>query len=480
MCEKLLSQIQIAGAGAGKTYTLAEKILVRHHKKDNDKIIYAISFTNYAKRNIEQRVAELNNGLMPSDICIETVHSFLLNEIIYPFSQYYFGKAFSKATSMKLPIEIKLQKYQLKRMNERGIIHNSQVFNKAKQMIVDGKGETKAKHRKKELIIEYLQASVDALFIDEAQDLDADALTLFGKLSESIYAYIVGDPKQSIKYPKDFREFTERISENDSVFHMLPPNTITRRIPECHLRISNLFCPADEQQTTISDVKGEIYYLYSTDEKFSKLYESFDFLKALIYIRQETDTFTTQDSKSVFSLEESVREKLLEKINSDYDSDAFVKSIEKYFINLTLKKGEKGAIQSFTKHFSITLENNEYAKLINDLKIENKEKKLKVKSIDKIKGLENELCMFIMDNTMLEYLFGKKQETNKEMMRLYVALTRSKSDLILVIDKPSIKKFTDKQIEKGFSELNIPYVTMEYIEKIENRKRFRIKFQYRK
>ncbi len=469
MCEKLLSQIQIAGAGAGKTYTLTEKILVRHHKKDNDKIIYAISFTNYAKRNIEQRVAELNNGLMPSDICIETVHSFLLNEIIYPFSQYYFGKAFSKATSIKLPIEIKLQKYQLKRVNERGIIHNSQVFNKAKQMIVDGKGETKAKHRKKELIIEYLQASVDALFIDEAQDLDADALTLFGKLSESIYAYIVGDPKQSIKYPKDFREFTERIRENNSVFHMLSPNTITRRMPECHLRISNLFCPADERQTTISDVKGEIYYLYSTDEKFSKLYESFDFLKALIYIRQETDAFTTQDSKSVFSLEESVREKLLEKINSDYDSDAFVKSIEKYFINLTLKKGEKGAIQSFTKHFGITLENNEYAKLINDLKIENKEKKLKVKSIDKIKGLENELCMFIMDNTMLEYLFGKKQETNKEMMRLYVALTRSKSDLILVIDKLSIKKFTDKQIEKGFSELNIPYVTMEYIEKIENR-----------
>lgn len=250
---------------------------------------------------------------------------------------------------------------------------------------------------------------------------------------------------------------------------MLPPNTITKKIPECHLRISNLFCPANEQQTTISDVKGEIYYLYSTDEKFSKLYELFDFLKALIYIRQETDTFTTQDFKTVFSLEESVREKLLEKINSDYDSDAFVKAIEKYFINVTLKKGEKGAIQSFIKHFDITLENNEYAKLINDLKIENKEKKLKVKSIDKIKGLENELCMFIMDNTMLEYLFGKKQETNKEMMRLYVALTRSKSDLILVIDKLSIKKFTDKQIEKGFSELNIPYVTMEYIEKIENR-----------
>ena len=52
---------------------------------------------------------------------------------------------------------------------------------------------------------------------------------------------------------------------------------------------------------------------------------------------------------------------------------------------------------------------------------------------------------------------------------MYAAITRSKSDLILVIDKLSIKKFTDKQIKKGFSELNIPYVTMEYIEKIENR-----------
>ena len=144
-------------------------------------------------------------------------------------------------------------------------------------------------------------------------------------------------------------------------------------------------------------------------------------------------------------------------------------AIEKYFIKMTLKKGAKGAIQSFTKNFDMTLEKTEYARLINDLEVDNSEKKIEVKSIDKIKGLENELCMFILDNAMLEYLFKKKTETNKEMMRLYVALTRSKSDLILVIDKPSIKKFTDKQIEKGFSELNIPYVTMEYIEKIENR-----------
>ena len=69
MCENLLSQIQIAGAGAGKTYSLAEKILIHYHKKENEKTIYAISFTNYAKKNIEGRVIELNNGQIPDDIC---------------------------------------------------------------------------------------------------------------------------------------------------------------------------------------------------------------------------------------------------------------------------------------------------------------------------------------------------------------------------------------------------------------------------
>ncbi len=468
MCENLLSQIQIAGAGAGKTYSLAEKILIHYHKKENEKTIYAISFTNYAKKNIEGRVIELNNGQIPDDICIETVHSFLLNEIVYPFSKYYFGKAFSKATSIKLSDDIKLKNYQLSRMNDIGLIHNEQVFNKAKQMIVCAKGETKAKHRKKETIIEYLHASIDAIFLDEAQDLNVDALNLFEKLSEYIYSYIVGDPKQAIKYPKDFRMFIEHARQNELIFHIPPVNTVTRRIPEKHLRISNLFCPVNEQQTTMSSVKGELYYIYSTDEKFLKLYERYYSCNALIYIRQETNTFTTQDSKNGFSLKESVREKLLEKVHSEYDYDAFLKSIEKYFIKIALKKGAKGAIQSFTKNFDITLKKNEYARLINDLEFDNDVKKFKVKSIDKVKGLENERCMFIMDNAMLEYLFKRKKETNKEMMRLYVGLTRSKSDLILVIDKLSLKKFNDKQIEKSFKDLNIPYITTEYIEKIED------------
>ena len=464
MCEKLLSQVQIAGAGAGKTYSLAEKVLMCYENKKDDKVIYVIAFTNDAKINILRRMCELNNGQIPANICIETIHSFLLNELLYPFSKYYFGRAYSKATSMKLPTKPQLQRYQIKKLNEIGIIHNSQVFNKAKQMIVCRKGETNAVCNKKKTIIEYLQASIGALFIDEAQDLDEDALALFETLAESIYLYIVGDPKQAIKYPHAFRNFTERVLQNNVVFQMLPFNTVTRRIPECHLRISNLFCPSSEEQTTISDVEGKVFYMFSSDENFLELYKLYQARNALIYIRQETEIFSTQNYSSNFSLEESICEKLLEKVDSKYDKDAYLKTIEKYLINITLKKDAKKAIQSFTKKFQIGLEKNEYAKLINDLTFEDTSKKIQVKSIDKVKGLENELCMFIIDNALLEYLFKNKLDVNKEMMRLYVALTRSKSDLILVVDESSLKKKNRKQIDAEFGKLEIEYLNSGYME----------------
>ena len=291
-------------------------------------------------------------------------------------------------------------------------------------------------------------------------------MALFETLAESIYLYIVGDPKQAIKYPHAFRNFTERVLQNNVVFQMLPFNTVTRRIPECHLRISNLFCPSSEEQTTISDVEGKVFYMFSSDENFLELHKLYQARNALIYIRQETEIFSTQNYSNNFSLEESICEKLLEKVDSKYDKDAYLKTIEKYLINITLKKDAKKAIQSFIKNFQIELEKNEYAKLINDLTFEDTSKKIQVKSIDKVKGLENELCMFIIDNALLEYLFKNKLDVNKEMMRLYVALTRSKSDLILVVDESSLKKKNRKQIDAEFEKLEIEYLNSGYLESL--------------
>ena len=80
-------EIQVAGAGAGKTYGLSEKLIECGNLNNSHKIIYAITYTNSAKKKISQSILE-KTGYIPEAIRIETVHSFFLNEIIYPFSKF--------------------------------------------------------------------------------------------------------------------------------------------------------------------------------------------------------------------------------------------------------------------------------------------------------------------------------------------------------------------------------------------------------
>lgn len=94
-------EIKISGAGAGKTYGLSEK-LVEHSNKFPDKTIYAITYTNSAKRKITNTINE-KLGFIPQNIIVETVHSFLLNEIIFPYSKFILSNFYNKAVSYKLP-----------------------------------------------------------------------------------------------------------------------------------------------------------------------------------------------------------------------------------------------------------------------------------------------------------------------------------------------------------------------------------------
>ena len=103
MCK---SQVQIAGAGAGKTYGLAE--LICNSKIEDGKNIYAITYTNYAKKNIEDKIVE-QKGYIPDNVKISTIHTFLLNEIIYPYSSYILNKKLNKATSVPLPSDKKIR-----------------------------------------------------------------------------------------------------------------------------------------------------------------------------------------------------------------------------------------------------------------------------------------------------------------------------------------------------------------------------------
>jgi superfamily I DNA/RNA helicase len=67
-------EVQIAGAGAGKTYSLAQKIIL-HYGSTLHKKIFAITYTNNAAKNISEAIIK-QIGYLPENIVVCTVHTF--------------------------------------------------------------------------------------------------------------------------------------------------------------------------------------------------------------------------------------------------------------------------------------------------------------------------------------------------------------------------------------------------------------------
>ena len=69
-----------------------------------------------------------------------------------------------------------------------------------------------------------------------------------------------------------------------------------------------------------------------------------------------------------------------------------------------------------------------------------------VRSIEIIKVLEAERCLFILTSDLAPYLFRTKTEDNKMSHLLYVALTRSKDHLTILISREVETSFSRKFI----------------------------------
>jgi len=436
-------EIEIAGAGAGKTYGLAEKLL--HATKENpesSKVIYALTYTNKAKIKISETLINLH-GLMPQHIQIETVHGFLLNEIIYPYSKYILDEIYTKAVSIPLNSKIELKQYQKNKLKGKQIIHNEDVFKKAK-IIVD---KDNTRHSKKakikvEFVISHIMAATDKIFLDEVQDLDDDAFRIFEVLGiAGIPIYMIGDPKQAIKYPKAFDDFIIKCRrKNTKISSFLPINNYSRRIPKELLIHSNRFCPTNQSQISLSNIKGKAYYISSESLIYKDMIEQFIKDKYLVYIEEKEGIYKThKETKLYFPI--SVEEKL--KANKEYahlDSDLFIDSLLNKLTNLVQTHTKESVISNFAKCFKLSLERNEYAELIQSLeKVILTKNGILVSSIDAVKGLESERCVFILNKNTLNYFLQEKLNANmlhnKIWKKIYVALTRSSHELIFALDK---------------------------------------------
>lgn len=142
---------------------------------------------------------------------------------------------------------------------------------------------------------------------------------------------------------------------------------------------------------------------------------------------------------------QALKEKLIEVMPQGDDEDAYL--YEKEIELMKILSQNKNLKKEFLDKYNLgRLEREDYYALMNQMT--NSKSKYNVHSIDKVKGLEADECMFIVNQSMLDYLLMKKTDRNKELNYLYVALTRTSKNLILAINIEEGKNETIDAIEK--------------------------------
>lgn len=139
--------IIVAGAGAGKTTSMAKTVLSRHKQIDTHKFIYVVTYTNAARDKIREKFIE-ENGSIPKQIHVETYHSFLLKEFIFPFHHILYGDQYVEASQVPLPSQQNQKNYKISQLKKNKQIHVEKVTEVAK-WVVYGKSIDKRVHKEK-------------------------------------------------------------------------------------------------------------------------------------------------------------------------------------------------------------------------------------------------------------------------------------------------------------------------------------------
>lgn len=452
-------EIQIAGAGAGKTHELAQKIINHLNTINDHKVIFALTYTNTATEKIHSEVLK-SLGYIPNNVVIETVHSFLLNEVIYPFSFYTLGDIYNSCSTITLSDDPIFKTRSINRLKSKNIIHSEKVYKISKQIVDENnsKHDNKKKKANIRFIHNLLEAKIAKIFIDEAQDLDIDGLQTFNVIAERCSdVYMIGDPKQAIKHRDDFKTFISQVSAKNYVT-LHPINNITRRVPTEILFISNRFCYSDQEQTSINTNTGILKYLESTHSQFSDIIDSY-IKNHIVCIDKKQGRYSTgKNIKGSFP--DFVAEKIKAK-PSTLDKELLVKAAYIDFIEEIHQSNLNQAIRNLMNKYSFNLERNEYAEFCNQFK-KKSNNQFNISSIDSIKGLDSDSCVIVLSPNIYNYLTQKNlsenNQFNKEWKKVYVALTRTKRELIIVLDHGLFKKQEIDSIRADLEKLGFsPY-----------------------
>lgn len=443
-------KIKIAGAGAGKTTTIAENIIELRNTIEGNKKIFCLAFTNNAVECIGNKLQEFY-GTIPNNIIVSTIHSFLYQEVIKPFYYLLYDKQYQQIAVGNLPDNNIYKNKIIKELEGNNILHQTKIPERAKWIIVGKSKDTKEIKSKRNIIKNTLKKYCGAICIDEAQDIDNNISKIIESLNSlEIPLILMGDPKQDLRGYNSFKELSSHHCEN--VYNI----NICHRCPQNHLDLSNSIVIKSEKQYS-NKKYGNLFVCFESDKKIKDLMleKNFD----LKYISQRQKNYETH-SQGNTNIIESIYEEIFIIMKKKYSSREQL-DIAKYsyfLVHRLLKKYEmdlnkKNALANLANVIGFRLKTDEYNRLKNllpDRESKNMEEKIIISSIDSIKGQEGKNCLFILTTDLASYLLGTKTDDNKYKNRLYVALTRSLDELTIYITLDVENKFGKSFIEDFF------------------------------
>ncbi|MDR6749333.1 superfamily I DNA/RNA helicase [Bacillus pumilus] len=444
-------KIVVAGAGAGKTTSMAQQVLKRYTEVKDEKIIYVITYTNAARDKIREKIIELH-GIIPKQIKVETSHAFLLREIIFPFHHLLYGNQYILVSQMKLSDNHIFKARKIRELQNNKIIHVEKVTETAKWIICGKARDLKSVKVKRKTLLAIIKRYMDSVFIDEAQDMDdklAEIIRVFD--NNEINLYIVGDPKQDLRGRNAFRRIIEEY--NQKVEYKVE----NYRCPISHVNFANNYIPLVERQIPQKLEQGKIEFILESKIKVNEFIQnsSWDY----IFIINKTEKFITSSSRGIdakHNLKYELRE-LIKKSNK-YNEKEIEITLYKVFKDILKIINTKENIQilcTLEEILSIKMSKQDRGKLSESLNyIRNVEEYqgIIVNSIDNIKGLDGENCLFILTTSLAPYLFREKVEQNKMLNYLYVALTRAKNKLVILITYEVEEQYGIEFIKNKFKE----------------------------
>lgn len=433
-------QISIAGAGAGKTTAMAGEIVKLREKTNKNKNIFCITFTNNAVSCIEQKLQE-HYGIIPNNIIVSTIHSFLYREFIRPYYYLLFGKQYGRISIAPLPQNPGYRNAKITLLEDKDILHQTVIPERVKWVAVKKSDDRKSVKDKRETIKSVFKEYCGGICIDEAQDIDSDMQLIIETLHETgIPLMLMGDPKQDLKGHKCLKSLIEKYT--DSLDYI----GVCHRCPQKHLVLSNLIVNSEEQQHS-DKVGGYITYWFENDKSCSELIseENFD-LRYISRKHGKYETHNTETAKAnLYALSEEI-EGEMRRLHPDKTELALLRAsyyyAEQLLENYTDTHDKAKAMGKTFKHE--TLNKKAYGVIINmlsDNSDASDEEKVLVNSIDSIKGQEGRNCLFVLTTDLAAYLFGGKTEDTITKNRLYVALTRSLDRLTIFITEEVERKY---------------------------------------